>query len=37
MGRRPSARASLGLVFFAAANILEYVAVPWQRRRQPAT
>jgi NitT/TauT family transport system permease protein len=23
----------LGLIFFAAANILEFVAVPWQRRR----
>lgn len=23
----------LGLIFFAAANVLEFVAVPWQRRR----
>ena len=27
----------LGLVFFVAASILEYVAVPWQRRRQQAS
>jgi NitT/TauT family transport system permease protein len=27
------AACALGLVFFAAANILEFVAVPWQRRR----
>jgi NitT/TauT family transport system permease protein len=24
---------AVGLLFFAAANLLEYVAVPWQRRR----